>query len=335
MSTQPQQPSLSLQQQQQPLIPTMNLPVVSAESLSIKPPLPAALMTPQANVPAATTGTGRSAASRSPARFTPRATFRLQPPSEVSSAPASSGSLVTATGFVLPRRVSAKKLVVTLAESTAVPGHSRLATLSRMESTISEHAAAEAAPGDERYGETFMIPDEATLRKMPYAKLSAVSNFTVGARGIGQVRFLEPVDLTKLNTEDIFGRIVRFESCLVSVYPEEEFPEGEGGKPDVGSGLNLPAEIRLERCWAPSKASREPIKDMNDARLKAHIERLRSTEETTFIDYYPETGTWIFQVEHFSIYGLAQAYPPGHVSAAVSLRASRHADPSAEQVHHL
>ena len=64
-------------------------------------------------------------------------------------------------------------------------------------------------------------------------------------------------------------------------------------------GLNLTAEIRLDRCWCLNKADRQPIKDMGDSRLQAHIERLKKMENTQFIDYQPETGTWIFRVDHF------------------------------------
>ena len=68
----------------------------------------------------------------------------------------------------------------------------------------------------------------------PYAQLSAVQNFTIGERGVGQVRFLQPVDLTKVSLNDIFDRIVVFEPRLITLYPDDEFAEGE--KPPIGSG---------------------------------------------------------------------------------------------------
>lgn len=142
-----------------------------------------------------------------------------------------------------------------------------------------------------------MIPSESTLRRLSYAQLAAVNNFTVGERGTGQVRFLQPVDLTKLVLGDIFERIVIFEPRLITLYPDDEWAEGE--KPPVGSGLNVPAEVRLERCWCTNKADRQPIKDMGDPRLQAHIERLKAMPGAHFVDYLPETGTWVFRVDHW------------------------------------
>ncbi|PJF17443.1 hypothetical protein PSACC_02758 [Paramicrosporidium saccamoebae] len=274
-----------------------NMPLISAESLSIKPPIPAALSTPKAAPPTGSAGE-KTASQRSPARFTPRASFRLQPPSEVSNH--TGGSLVTLTGFVLPKRVSAKKLVVSDAPPTPASG-SRLASLSRVAS-FSELPSTPAAGENDTFGEKFLIPNDVTLRKLPYAQLCSVQNFTIGQRGIGQVRFLQPVDLTKIALSDIFDRIVVFEPRLVTLYPDDEFPEDE--KPAVGTGLNVAAEVRLERCWCVSKADRQPIRDMGDPRLQTHIDRLKSMPDTQFVDYLPDSGTWVFRVDHFSSYGL-------------------------------
>jgi hypothetical protein len=45
---------------------------------------------------------------------------------------------------------------------------------------------------------------------------------------------------------------------------------------------------------------------MGDPRLQAHIERLKGMPDTQFVDYLPESGTWVFRVQHFSSYGLAE-----------------------------
>lgn len=289
------------------------LPMISAESLSIHPPLPVALTTPKAEPSSSNMASTKltSSTQRSPHRHTPRASFRLSAPSDVAApAPAASsfGSFSTgsSSGFVLPRRVCAKKLVIESDPGLVVVPGSRFANLSRASSQAELRVATDAAipsssPDQSLLGDKYLIPSEATLRKLPYAQLCAVHNFTIGERGIGQVRFLQPVDLTKIVLSDIFDRIVVFEPRLVTLYPDDEFSEEE--KPSVGSGLNVPAEVRLERCWCVSKADRQPVKDMGDARLQAHIERLKSMEDTKFVDYLPETGTWIFRVDHFSSYG--------------------------------
>ena len=74
-------------------------------------------------------------------------------------------------------------------------------------------------------------------------------------------------------------------------------------KPPVGSGLNKPATIKLHGCFPLDKATKEPITDANHSAVRRKIERLRNMPETRFIDYLPETGTWVFRVEHFSRYG--------------------------------
>lgn len=316
------------------------LPLIPAESLSIKPPLPAALLTPKdSTISTTTTKSGVVAATptttRSPSRATPRASFRLSvPPQNLSNQTAATRAMsaqLGAAGFVLPRRVCAKKLVIeplaagssrfahppptpTPGEASGGAGLSRVSSQATIFATpLAERgltATAAAAGSSEavggsgagiiegiEYGQKYMIPSEATLRKLPYAQLCCVRNFTVGEKGIGQVRFLHPVDLTKVAIGDIFDRIVVFEPRLVTLYPDDEFDEEE--KPPAGTGLNVPAEVRLERCWCLGKADRQPIKDMGDARLQTHIERLKSMEDTQFIDYLPETGTWIFRVDHF------------------------------------
>lgn len=289
------------------IAPAMPLPLISSEALSIKPPIPTALTTPKVTPTPLSTGTPstrQSSATRSPARFTPRASFRLQPPPEVTlTSMTPSTGLITATGFVLPKRVSAKKLVVSDVPAPTATG-SRLASLSRI-SSLGEMTTPFTANDNGTagiVGEKYMIPNEATLRKLPYTQLCAVQNFTIGQRSIGQVRFLQPVDLSKISPGDIFERIVIFEPKLVTLYPDDEFPGDE--KPAPGLGLNVPAEVRLECCWCVSKADRHPIKDMGDQRLQAHIERLKKMPDTQFIDYLPDSGTWIFRVEHFSSYGL-------------------------------
>lgn len=302
------------------------LPLISSEVLSIRPPLPVALTTPsQAPISTQTKrqseGASASAGTRSPARFTPRAAFRLAPPPPpVIESTAGAGTITTALGYVLPRKVSAKKLIIGKVGGPVVGAATGPRHLSRVSSTQSlvtagagenvftasstaiAAASAAAVTGDRSLmganeGEKYMIPSESTLRRLPYAQLAAVHNFTVGERGVGQVRFLQPVDLTKIALSDIFERIVIFEPRLITLYPDDEWAEGE--KPPIGSGLNVPAEVRLERCWCTNKADRQPIKDMGDPRLQAHIERLKAMPGAHFVDYLPETGTWIFRVDHW------------------------------------
>lgn len=343
------------------------LPLISADALSIKPPLPTVLTTPAPSFSTATKGGVIPATSattttiarplekkvhRTPSKTPPRMAFRLLPSTSSTAtttiAPSSNlvnGTLITAMGYVLPKKTSIKKLVILESSTTGGPTPKND---SRLMSRIPSHESLCSNPSAQssnfldlgnslaslNEGERYMIPNESILRRLSYSQLSAVPNFTVGQKGIGQVRFLVPVDLTKIDLKDIFDRIIIFEPRQITVYPDEEFGgtpnadvddedygEGEGEnslagedvavkegggrgllwdeKPPVGQGLNVPAEIRLERCWCLNKADRQPIKDMSDPRLKAHIERLKKVESTQFVDYLPETGTWIFRVDHF------------------------------------
>jgi nuclear pore complex protein Nup98-Nup96 len=140
-----------------------------------------------------------------------------------------------------------------------------------------------------------------TLPSMPQIlalrDIRAVSGFVVGRKGYGQVRFLQPVDLSQVRSiPDIPGSIVVFDLKICTVYPDETV------KPPVGKGLNVPAIITLEKCWPLSKETRRPILDVENPRFIAHVERLKRQPDTEFIDYIADSGSWIFKVSHFSSY---------------------------------
>ncbi|KAI9016066.1 nuclear protein 96-domain-containing protein [Hyaloraphidium curvatum] len=138
-------------------------------------------------------------------------------------------------------------------------------------------------------------------------KLRRVSNFSVALKDVGKITFLQPVDLlsaapdgTKGTIPLIPARVVVFKPKLVVVYP------GEEGKPPVGQGLNVPARIELLDCWPLDRSTRQPIKDAASKRMDNHRHRLETMEGTKFIDFDPKTGKWVFEVQHFTVYGLLQ-----------------------------
>lgn len=187
---------------------------------------------------------------------------------------------------------------VSLASSTGSNGSPAGAFSSSVARRSTPASPAEVAaplqPGD-----YYANPDIDTLVRSAYADLTALPNFTVGRKGYGSVTFLEPVDLTTVpSIRDILGVFVIFEEKMCEVYPEDV------DKAPRGTGLNVPAEITLEKCWPVDKATREPIKDLAHPRMKQHLRILKNQPETEFVDYKPETGTWVFKVEHFSRYGL-------------------------------
>ena len=148
-------------------------------------------------------------------------------------------------------------------------------------------------------GEYWTKPSIAELSKMPFPDLQNLKHFTCGRVGYGEVKFLQPVDLTACHSiHNIAGKIITFEDRECTVYP------AESEKPARGEGLNVPAEIKLYGCWPVDKATREPIRDERHPKFAAHLRKLKSIPETHFTSYEPGKGEWVFEVQHFSRYGL-------------------------------
>ncbi|XP_050416506.2 nuclear pore complex protein Nup98-Nup96 isoform X1 [Patella vulgata] len=124
-----------------------------------------------------------------------------------------------------------------------------------------------------------------------------VENFTIGREGYGSVFFPGLTNLTGLNLDEI----VHFRRKEVVIYPDDD------DKPPLGEGLNKKAEVTLDCVWPADKSTRSPIKSVE--RLTAmnyqeKIEEITAKIGAKFIDYRPETGSWVFGVKHFSKYGL-------------------------------
>uniref|UniRef100_A0A1Q3F4Q0 Nuclear pore complex protein Nup98-Nup96 n=1 Tax=Culex tarsalis TaxID=7177 RepID=A0A1Q3F4Q0_CULTA len=127
-----------------------------------------------------------------------------------------------------------------------------------------------------------------------------VANFTIGRKGYGNVYFNEPIDVAGLNLDEI----VHFRHKEVIIYPDDE------NKPPVGQGLNRKAQITLDQVWPHDKALHEPIKDAGRLALMDYEGKLRRVcdkHDTRFLEYRPDTGSWVFKVEHFSKYGLSDS----------------------------
>lgn len=124
-----------------------------------------------------------------------------------------------------------------------------------------------------------------------------VPNFTVGRKGYGNVYFGEPIDVAGLNLDEL----VYFRHKEVIIYPDDE------NKPPVGTELNRKAQITLDQVWPHDKTLHEPIKDRERLDAMDYEGKLRSVcdkHDTRFVEYRPETGSWVFKVDHFSKYGL-------------------------------
>ncbi|KAG2489541.1 hypothetical protein HYH03_011992 [Edaphochlamys debaryana] len=127
------------------------------------------------------------------------------------------------------------------------------------------------------------------------ANLAAVSNFTVARAGVGQVRWVVPVDVRGLALYDI----VSISYGEVLCYPDP------ATKPPMGSGLNKPAELTLYGVFRKDKETGMQIKD--GPRAQAYEKSLRQMcgrMGAKFLSYKLDGGVWKFEVEHFSRYGL-------------------------------
>lgn len=160
-------------------------------------------------------------------------------------------------------------------------------------------AAVSASPaGDNGPGNYWMRPSKEEILNMNRVQRAQVANFTVGRDNVGQVRFKVPVDLTSIDIDEIFNKIVLLETRSCTVYPVAE------KKPLVGKGLNVPAEISLQHSWPRAKDKKTKLPAKSGRQFEKHVERLKSIPDTTFIDYDADQGVWTFSVEHFTTYGL-------------------------------
>lgn len=232
------------------------------------------------------------------------------------------------------------KTVSAAAAKAGVPRQGRDLESSFAASTPSVKSAAAVSNGSSaataKVGEYYTEPSLAALRTANYNELAAVHNFIVGRKGVGQIEFLEPVDLTSIgDLNDIVGGIVQIRLKEVVVYPEEDDFDPRnpkdgakrnfvpGLKAKQGTGLNVPARVSLDACWPTDRATREPIKDADHPRVKQMVNKLKNKSETEFVDFEPESGTWTFKVKHFSRYGLDDSDEDDDAAAAAPKRAAQ------------
>ncbi|RHZ75992.1 hypothetical protein Glove_208g139 [Diversispora epigaea] len=144
----------------------------------------------------------------------------------------------------------------------------------------------------------YSSPPIKDLMEMSPELLKSVNGFLAGRSNYGKIEYPDPVDLSEINLNDLLGKIIRFDDQNCTVYGTEY------QKPPPGQGLNKRAVITLDHCWALDKSDRRPIKDPEDPRYRQRIERLKKITGTKYITFLPETGSWVFEVEHFTTYGL-------------------------------
>ncbi|AOA62771.1 Nuclear pore subcomplexes subunit [Komagataella phaffii] len=146
-------------------------------------------------------------------------------------------------------------------------------------------------------------PSIEVLSQLDTEELASVENLIIGRIGYGQVAFEQPVDLRDFKYDlqgSLFGKAVIFKRKVIQVYSDWE------EKPQIGSGLNVPAIITLEKCYPLDPVTRKPNTDPSNLDISSFITKLKSFNGMNYISYSPISGTWVFGVEHFSIWGIVE-----------------------------
>lgn len=122
-----------------------------------------------------------------------------------------------------------------------------------------------------------------------------VKGFTIGRVGYGNVSFPDLINVENLNLDEL----VHFRYRELTIYPDDT------KKPPLGQGLNRRAQVTLDRVYPKGKVDRKLITDVDTLTTINFADTLRDLCDkhgTRFLDYRPETGSWVFMVEHFSKY---------------------------------
>ncbi|GAX81271.1 hypothetical protein CEUSTIGMA_g8703.t1 [Chlamydomonas eustigma] len=134
---------------------------------------------------------------------------------------------------------------------------------------------------------------EAMYRIDP-TSIKQVMNFTISRSGVGQVRWLKPVDVTSLSLD----RIIVIQQGEVCCYTDES-------KPPVGQGLNTDAEITLYNIYKLDRETKQPVRDgPSMLKWEKTLRTMCAKMGAKFVYYKLDGGVWKFEVEHFSRYGL-------------------------------
>ena len=297
---------------------------------SAGPPKAVTLITPRSLTPHGgklrpRRGTSASRLSKSPAEFFASSSLQASTPGSVTSASViSEGNIFVPRDNPrrllirdeLPSTSSASKLSLAglsaekaspertprleINGGTSSPASLAFRALSPSQFGDAKNASAEFASlmpqltMEDYYFEPSAMQLAAIAREDP-DELSKISNFTVGRKDVGFIRWMEPVDVRGINLDDIISLAIG----SVEVYPESS------KKPPVGEGLNKPAMITLLKIFKIDEATKKPTKDPEKIeKFVRKIKKNSGEQGAQFVSYDVETGIWKFSVEHFSKYGL-------------------------------
>ena len=121
-----------------------------------------------------------------------------------------------------------------------------------------------------------------------------VTGFTVGRKGYGNIHYPGTLNVAGLNLDDTV--FIRHKEVIV--YPDDL------NKPQLGEGLNRSAQITLDNVWPFDKSSGDTIRSPDRLRNMSYEEKLEGASNrlgARFIEYRPETGSWVFKVCSFEL----------------------------------
>ena len=173
----------------------------------------------------------------------------------------------------------------------ASPEHSGPSTFRPFEQPTQRDPAA---------GEYYCKPSLQQLKKMSRQQLQRVEHFIVGREGCGEAVFNQPVDMSSVDLDQLFGTICQISLRSLSFYPNWNAQD----KPPEGKALNVPATITLNNSWPRAKNGKDPLFEKSGPRYEKHLQRLRKIGGTEFISYNKDNGVFKFMVPHFSTYAV-------------------------------
>ncbi|XP_045508854.1 nuclear pore complex protein Nup98-Nup96, partial [Colias croceus] len=140
-----------------------------------------------------------------------------------------------------------------------------------------------------------------------------VPHLTIGRRNYGNVFYNCEIDVAGLDLD----ALVHFLNKEVIIYPEDS------ERPPVGEGLNRKAIVTLDRVWPRDKTEKRPVTEperLLKMDFEGKLRRVCDKHDTQFIEYRPQTGSWVFKVEHFSKYGLTESDEEDEITPEVMKR---------------
>ncbi|RLV91281.1 Nucleoporin [Spathaspora sp. JA1] len=182
-----------------------------------------------------------------------------------------------------------------------IEGDHKVSSKSKQDTTATEkETTSEAKDKDITMHDGYWSsPTILELSQMTLEELSSLENFIIGRKGYGQISYIKPVDLSSILLDandhgqslakELFGNVIQITKRHILVYSNQPV------KPPIGKGLNVPAMITLEGV-VPTKGRS----------LVEHVNFLKGQVGQEFITYDPITHSWVFRVNHFSVWGLVE-----------------------------